>query len=365
MVPKSNGRIDSLTGIRAYAVLWVALFHFSTNAGVKGVLDIGAVAEPGPFGVDVLFVLSGLILSHTYARAEAPGLDLATYKSIVVRRFARLYPLHLVTFLLAVVCWSVAIKAGYAFRYPDARSGYTAVLNVLFVQGWGFTDRLAWNVPSWSASAAWFASLFILPWCLVVGRRLSSWVVLAIVVASWLALIFFVETSALSGVILHSAGICRIFPEFLAGFLIYRVAHRVSVGNDFLALAGFASIICAVATHAFVLMLPAISLLLLGIYRGGGPMVRAACANPVALFLGKISYSIFMVHWFVKIASDQVVRHAGISVGGWAILIADFAATVLVAYGAFVLVERPARRWIVDRYERRAESTGAIVARAA
>jgi peptidoglycan/LPS O-acetylase OafA/YrhL len=74
----------------------------------------------------------------------------------------------------------------------------------------------------------------------------------------------------------------------------------------------------AVAALAFlpavtvVLLLPAIMLLMFGLY-SGGPLVEAIFANRVAVFLGEISYSIYMVHIIVAAVANHLVRLAGIA----------------------------------------------------
>ncbi len=47
--------------------------------------------------VDFFFVLSGFVIAHAYLDRLRTGLGLGTF---MVRRFARLYPLHLFTLIL-------------------------------------------------------------------------------------------------------------------------------------------------------------------------------------------------------------------------------------------------------------------------
>ncbi len=66
--------LKNLTGVRGVAALWVVLYHFQATTLVVSSLSLGSVIGGGACGVDVFFVLSGLILSITYApRFAAQG----------------------------------------------------------------------------------------------------------------------------------------------------------------------------------------------------------------------------------------------------------------------------------------------------
>src|ERR1035441_9002169 len=150
-------QIKNLTGIRGFAALWVALFHFQSTA-VVSVLNLGHVIGGGALGVDIFFVLSGLILAITYApRFAIQGFTWSLFGDFVIRRLARIYPLHLGTFLLMLVSWKITSQTTYEFRGLVANDWWSALCNLLLTHAWGITKRLSWNTPSWSVSAEWFA----------------------------------------------------------------------------------------------------------------------------------------------------------------------------------------------------------------
>src|SRR4051812_31522444 len=92
-------RLDSLTGARFIAALIVVLLH-STRSIDTRVVDIPAisfVSTLGSLGVPFFFSLSGFVL--TWSMTEGDRL-----RNFYRRRLARVYPLHVAT-------WAVAVAA--------------------------------------------------------------------------------------------------------------------------------------------------------------------------------------------------------------------------------------------------------------
>lgn len=148
-------RIDNLTGVRAVAALWVVLFHLNVSATpVHG--RLGKVVEHGMYGVDLFFVLSGFVLSMVYTGRMPERFRWSAYRDFLLRRFAKIYPLHLLTLLAMIGLVAVAARLHFAFSSGAANTPWTAICAALMLNAFGLSD-LGWNVPSWSVSAEWFA----------------------------------------------------------------------------------------------------------------------------------------------------------------------------------------------------------------
>jgi peptidoglycan/LPS O-acetylase OafA/YrhL len=353
-------QIRNLTGIRGFAALWVALFHFQATSGVAS-LKLGPVIGGGVLGVDIFFVLSGLILAITYApRFAVQGFNWRLCGDFVLRRFARIYPLHLATFLLMVLFWDIASENNYDFRGLLTNNWWSALCNLLLIHAWGLTRQLSWNAPSWSVSAEWFAYLTVFPLCVIVMRKRSALQVMAVAMLVWMAFLGFVlacHGGKLSQV--TTDGFLRIIPEFVAGYATYRVVigsqQRLSGSlSTLLALSGIA-LILLLPFAALVFLLPAIVLLMIGLYRGGGA-VDWIFGNSAVVFLGEISYSIYMIHIFVQIIANQIIRRLDIATTathGCLILLAEMIATIGLGYLGYYLIEVPARKALVSRMTHR------------
>lgn len=137
-------KLDALTSLRFFAALAIVVHHS------KAAFDATAwINSPIPldYGVSFFFVLSGFIL--TYSHPESPTRQ--HIWSFYVARFARIWPLHLATFLLCLI-----LIPERARLTPD--SAGTMIANLTLVQAWipmaGFF--FSYNAVSWSISAEAF-----------------------------------------------------------------------------------------------------------------------------------------------------------------------------------------------------------------
>jgi peptidoglycan/LPS O-acetylase OafA/YrhL len=161
--------IRSLEGLRGLAALLVALFHAYVYGRWGGLpAQWGVLAQAWLF-VDLFFVISGFVMAAAYGdRLRTPAM-LASY---MVRRFFRLYPLHLATtasVILAVLAvqsakWLLAargIQVGSEapFAVPFFDLDYLG-LELVLLQGVGIVAKEIHNYPSWSISVEFWMYLF-------------------------------------------------------------------------------------------------------------------------------------------------------------------------------------------------------------
>jgi peptidoglycan/LPS O-acetylase OafA/YrhL len=348
-VNHSARKIDNLTGIRGFAALWVAAFHFRTTPIVAS-FDFGSILANGYRGVDIFFVLSGLILALNYAASfSSDAHPRQLFLDFLSKRFARIYPLHFATFLLMFLAWHIAPRFGYLFHAPGINNWWTAFCNVLLIHAWGVTSDLSWNTPSWSVSAEWFAYLFIFPFCILVLRRLSLLHCVVLTFASWLLFLAFVFVYRAADVgQITNDGALRIAPEFIGGYTIFRfIQTKSGIKGNVAAFFGASSILALsyFPSATTVLLLPAIMLLMAGLYYGGG-LVDAIFGNRIIVFLGEISYSIYMIHIFTLIIFNRICNIGYISTTpehAIGIFATEIIATISIGYFAYLLIEVPGR----------------------
>ncbi|RXR26727.1 acyltransferase [Oerskovia turbata] len=138
-------RADSLTGLRWWAAFGVFAFHMEVLAP----LPINSLLQYGNFGVTFFFVLSGFVLTWSWSpRTDAP--------TFWWRRFARIYPSHLVALLLAIpVFYAVAPDPTEWWVKP---LGPVLVLSFLLLQGWSRDPAILFsgNPAAWTLTCEAF-----------------------------------------------------------------------------------------------------------------------------------------------------------------------------------------------------------------
>jgi peptidoglycan/LPS O-acetylase OafA/YrhL len=172
--------LPQLTGLRGLAALLVLFGHVKTPEGVT--LDFW-FADPfsqfGGFGVDVFFVLSGFILCHVYA--DRLFADRSVLREYCIARFARIYPLHVLTLILMLGARFVSLHMGIT---PTEASGYSldsVFLSLLLISEW--VGAVAPNPGSWSISVE-FANYLLFAFIVPLLSRLRRWSPLVVVLSA-------------------------------------------------------------------------------------------------------------------------------------------------------------------------------------
>lgn len=340
--------IKPLTALRFYAALWVVAFSYWGN--LAGVGAAPRLVEHGYLGVDLFFVLSGFILAHVYMQGFAERR--VGYGHFLWARLARIYPLHLATLAGMGLMGAVAVVLGFRMTHPIVDLG-SLPANLTLTHAWGLARTAAWNHPSWSISAEWFAYLSFplfaaAAWSLRNRPRLA--------VAGALVLLFAIHAGyrATTGEELTTAtiawGALRIVPCFAYGCAIYLLWRSGAVKTTREALLGVALFVAAILVSvqsglpdaATVAGFGGLILALAGLSSTGSRRLT----SPVGVYLGEISFAIYMVcvPWqvgFVNLSEKLLHLEGGkLPAPLWAVFVLG---VIPVAAAAHHLVERPAR----------------------
>ena len=287
--------IKPLTSLRFFAALWVVLFHYWPHLAVT---TTPALVAKGYLGVELFFVLSGFILCHVYLpQMEAGGFR---YRDFLWARLARIYPMHLITLIGMGLMAGAALAIGLSVD-PNVLSFAALPANLTLTQAWGLAPVAGWNHPSWSISAEWFAYVTF-PAFAIVTIGLRRWPGVAVAAALAFMAVLYPTFEAVAGFPLTKAttawGALRIVPCFALGCALY-LAWRSGVADGRKALAGalFFTVAVIVAAH-----FRAPDLIIVSGF--GGLIISLAqvsksgssrFSHPMLVYLGEISYSIYMV----------------------------------------------------------------------
>ena len=339
--------LKPLTSLRFFAAAWVVLFAFWPR------LDVGftpMLVSKGYLGVEVFFILSGFILSHVYLPATEEGRF--RYGPFLWARLARIYPLHLICLAAIGALGVAAVMVGRVID-PNILNLPSLAPNLLLMHAWGLAPVSGWNHPSWSISAEWFAYLSFpaFAWAAIKLRRRPE-----LAVALALALVFVLNAVFLrfAGFPLTRAtiawGALRIVPCFAYGCALYLLWRSGAVQSRTAALAGAlffgAALVFGAQAGAPDPVLVAIGGGLILFLASLSSTGSKALSHPVLVYLGEISYSIYMVHalWDLVFANGAAAAlHLDakrLPLGLWLMLLAG---VVPLAAASYHLVERPAR----------------------
>ena len=356
--------LRALTTLRFLAALWVVLYTAWPHLDVSWV---PVAVTKGYLGVETFFILSGFILSHVYL--EAAGEKRFRYGGFLWARLARVYPLHLVTLFGMIGLGVAATFAGLSID-GSLTNWRDLPAHLTLTHAWGLATSSAFNHPSWSISAEWAAYLGF-PAFAFVAWRFRDRPLLAVGLAAAFALGLYAAFQPLAGYSLTEAtfrwGALRIVPCFALGCALYLVHRRGGVPY-----AGRVSLLsgAAVLISASLGLWDAVTVLAAGgLILGLGSLDNARAGvfgSKVGVYLGEISYSIYMVCAPVLLLTTNVAaRLTGADDKQFHIIVwlALVAAIPVAAMATYHLVERPARKALRGLADRRAARAAATKAR--
>ena len=145
-------RVDVLTSFRGVAAIFVALYHCQIMVPGFDIRGATNLFTKGYLGVDFFFILSGFTLGYVYNKTF---LTQISYKKFILYRFARIWPVHFFTLILALILIISSQRWGESAQPLHNFKSFLA--HTLMVHSWVLFDPASFNFASWSVSSEWFA----------------------------------------------------------------------------------------------------------------------------------------------------------------------------------------------------------------
>ncbi len=300
-----------MDGLRAVAVLAVVFYHY------------GFWQVPGGFiGVDIFFVISGFLITCIIHREMADGHF--TIRHFYERRIRRIFPaLFAMLTVASIAAWFLLFPVDFEAYAKSLVATAFFSTNFEFWREVGYFDVAASLKPLlhlWSIAVEEQFYLLFPALLLLVGTS-SRWKLLSVVgillIASFAFSLWAVSDSSSTAFYLLPS---RMWELMMGGVVALAPLSSLSRWwHEVVALAGAALIAWAIWTYDRWMPFPGLPALApclgsaLVIYAGvGGNMVsRVLSAKPV-VFVGLISYSLYLWHWpvlvFTQIAPNRALH---------------------------------------------------------
>lgn len=342
--------IPGIDGLRALAVISVIISHFNQNLLPNGYL-----------GVDIFFVISGFVISSSLANRKDEGIKvflLSFYK----RRIKRLAP----ALVLCVISTCILIFLFDPQPSSYLKTGYSSLLglsNLNLYQNaidyWGQDAKLNPFTHTWSLGVEeQFYLLFpLIMWFSVLGHGTDKGYkyLLGVVTAiSLVSLIGFIFVSNINQPAAYFLMPFR-FWELGAGCLLFLA---LKANKNFInATIGKIHSLAIIAAIIVVFYLPikfsvqstilvvTLTAILIACIQQKGKRDYELLATPIFVYIGLISYSLYLWHWTVLVISRWTI-----GIHWWSIPI-QLGLTVLFAIGSYRFIEKPLRytSWFSSR----------------
>jgi peptidoglycan/LPS O-acetylase OafA/YrhL len=352
----------SLEGLRGIAALIVALFHAWDSA-----VTSPSLVQHGWLFVDLFFVISGFVMSHAYRNNLTSKSD---FGSFLIKRFGRLYPLHLITLIVFIFAEHllqfakhVASQLGHPIGSNPANFSLVDVPSIfyrsLLLHGIGLKGDYNYNAPSWSISTEfWTYIVFGLSlWLMAKNNRSTQRWTWGMLCVSGICVCLVAGKTSLA--ILDGYAWSRCIYSFFLGALLPECRDKLSPRKTVTAWSQIAMLIISILLvimadekSRLTFFVPlAFAALVLSLSFDTGP-AHALFASKSAIFLGKISYSIYMTHSIMLVFLNPI---GSILPEPYKSLLTVFyvAALLYVSSQTYRLIEAPWR----DRFRKWSETT--------
>lgn len=350
---KQFDRLDHLVSVRGLAA-WLVVFYHSIaflQSAFPGIPpQILTVVRHGDLAVDFFFVLSGFIIFINYFGSFSSPTIRIIFK-FYWTRFTRIYPVHFVM-ILAYLCLAGSFMIWSSSQEVPSSFGKISLLeNVFLVQAWKNNDT-SWNVPSWSISAEWFVYLLFPGIAVTITTYfrsafsvlLTSFVIVSVAgIAGWLDL-------EINGMPLYAIPLARVLHEFILGTLIgtlyihYRPLLIRLRPWLILILIGF-TFLAYVWRAPLSLTVPTVCFLTIAFLSVDDSWLTKFLKLKWLIFLGEISYSTYMVHYFVRDVFKALFARSAFEMDV-APLIGSFFVVLLLSCILYRWVELPAQSFL-------------------
>lgn len=349
--------IKPLTSLRFFFAFMVFLSHLKminpTEPFIIYLYDV--FFSEGYLGVSFFFILSGFILALNYKTKIINST--CSYKDFWVARFARIYPLHFVTFLLA---FPFVFNGSTVFNFALFQKTFS---NIFLIQSF-FTDwkiHYSFNSPSWSISDEMFFYIMF-PFIITLFNRYSKIKYMSIILLLIIPFGIYFTQSDFIHRYFYVNPLFRIV-DFILGILLFTLYEKrfwfksiikhstlFEIGAIFVFLLSFYfhSSIPKGYRFSCYYWIPMALVILIFSYQSG--KISKLLSNKLFVLLGEISFGFYLIH---QLVIKYFVYKFNWFTNDYIEITFIFIVTLLLSYFTYNFLELPANKYIKSKFQRK------------
>jgi peptidoglycan/LPS O-acetylase OafA/YrhL len=353
--------IKPLTSFRFFFALTVFACHlnFIDPKNVFLTRLYKSVFYEGYLGVSFFFILSGFVLALNYKNRLIE--KKITLKEFWVARFARIYPLHFLTLLLAIPLSLNGFLTGTIIWFGKF------IINMFLLQSFIPLTGIffSFNEPSWSISDEMFFYLMF-PLIITLYFKYKKAITLNLILLLLIPIGIFLCPQNLVHRLFYINPFFRI-ADFIIGIMLYDIYERKPFANVLKSKSSATLIellsICLFALFfAFHMLIPQgyryscyywipmIVLILVFSYQTG--YISAFLSNRIFVLLGEISFGFYLIHQ-LAIRYIVIINTKFLLISNNYLLIATmFGVTLILSYLSYNFIEHPLNNYIKLKYKK-------------
>ncbi len=342
LMPQHNSNYrPEIDGLRAFAVLAVVLYHFGFET-----------LSGGFVGVDIFFVISGYLITNLLV-IELEENGSVNYREFYVRRIRRIIPALFFTLLIVSVAAILLFSPQRLMEYgASLLYSVLSVSNIHFFFGSGYFDSSAEVKPLLHTWSLGVEEQFYIIWPVMLAffaattiRYATAFIIVGVV--SFVLVELFIKAAPSAVFYLMPF---RMFEFAIGALLVCADTSKLksrSLANT-LFFIGLGLISFSILSFDKNTQFPGLNALLpclgaaLCIYSADkAPTLGALLTNRVCVFIGLISYSLYLVHWPLVVFFRYVTEYRELSLFDASCLLL---VSLCLATWMYYFIERPFRR---------------------
>ena len=336
-------------GLRAFAIIPVVIYHAFPNI------------MPGGFiGVDIFFVISGYLITQILIEQNEKGTF--TYAGFYERRVRRIFPaLVMVLITVLVAGWIVLFPIENINLIVHSIAGSLFVSNLLLYGQVGYFAQASYALPLLHLWSLGIEEQFYIVWPVVITRLKKHrngllWTFLVLCIASFVTTQYLHTTDSEAafywpisrfwelGIGGIAAWILSTYHIPYAQTSVQKITRELSWAGFILLCIGFTTISDATMFPGYSALIPTVGAFMLIVAGGQTWVSRVLLTNKFVVFIGLISYPLYLWHWpilsfgmiYLEEAFTTYLRFAAIML------------SVVLAFLTYWVVERRVRATRAD-----------------